>query len=315
MLTEIKVKEGNTYYKEIDGVLYTADEKTLVAYPAGKVLEGENGVFTVPASTEKLANYAFCGTQNVSTVVLPESLKVIGNCAFKGCSKLVSVDSSASKDEVTVGINAFDGCKSLKSYRVNDNSSPMILKGSILFSDDGKKLISYAAELESGTYTLPAGVNEIEAGAFSLNKFISTFAVAAENTLFKSEGGVLYNADMTTLIAYPVAKTGDAFVCPATVTAVSAYAFCGNASLKTVTLPASVEALAPHVLEDCASLEALTLLGNELDIHMNALKGCAKLKTINFAGNEAAWKNASDNASSGNDVILTATLNYNYKAN
>ena len=35
-MTEIIVDEDNKFYKSIDGVLYTYDGKTLVAYPTGK---------------------------------------------------------------------------------------------------------------------------------------------------------------------------------------------------------------------------------------------------------------------------------------
>ena len=43
-MTEVVVGEGNTYFKTVDGVLYSADGKKLILYPGGK--QGET--FTSP---------------------------------------------------------------------------------------------------------------------------------------------------------------------------------------------------------------------------------------------------------------------------
>ena len=51
-LESIDVDENSAYFKAVDGVLYTADGKELIAYPPAK----KDASFTIPDGTERLAN-------------------------------------------------------------------------------------------------------------------------------------------------------------------------------------------------------------------------------------------------------------------
>ena len=67
-LTEIKVESGNKIYADIDGVVYTKDGKTAVAYPAGNPAEN----YTVLDGTQKIGVAAFYGSfPNVGKIVMP----------------------------------------------------------------------------------------------------------------------------------------------------------------------------------------------------------------------------------------------------
>lgn len=63
-LVYITVSTGNSAYKDISGVLYTADGKTLVHYPAGS---GSSSV-SIPASVNKIEDMAFYGCKSLKTV-------------------------------------------------------------------------------------------------------------------------------------------------------------------------------------------------------------------------------------------------------
>jgi hypothetical protein len=69
----ISINEYNATYKVVDGVLFTADGKTLIRYPQGKT--GEN--YTVPSGVEELYISAFAECQNLTTVNLEEGLEII----------------------------------------------------------------------------------------------------------------------------------------------------------------------------------------------------------------------------------------------
>ena len=56
-LSVITVDEGNPNYKAVDGVLFSKDDKTLIAYPKGK----EGTTYTIPASVTEIGRYAFSG--------------------------------------------------------------------------------------------------------------------------------------------------------------------------------------------------------------------------------------------------------------
>ena len=66
-----------------------------------------NGV-TCPVTA--IADNAFNGDTNLTEIVIPPSVKIIGTNAFEGCTKLKSIRFSGSGLE-TVGTNAFRGSK------------------------------------------------------------------------------------------------------------------------------------------------------------------------------------------------------------
>lgn len=83
-LTEIEIPDGGAY-RSIGGIVYTADEKTLVAYPRGRT-----GSFTVPAHVEAIGGRAFYGS-GISSLVLSDSVRTIGEYAFAKTENLTEV--------------------------------------------------------------------------------------------------------------------------------------------------------------------------------------------------------------------------------
>ncbi len=81
-----EVSEGNPLYKAVDGVLYSADGKTLIAYPNAR----KDSHFDVPAGVEHIGAFAF-DNENLKTISLPIGLKTIGNYAFADCTRLQDI--------------------------------------------------------------------------------------------------------------------------------------------------------------------------------------------------------------------------------
>lgn len=99
-LKEIDIEEGGAYKTE-DGALYTADGKTLAAYPCGRT-----GSFTVPEGVEAIEKFAFSNS-SLSEIILPDTLKVINEYSFLDAKKLekITVPSSVR----LIGYSAFSG--------------------------------------------------------------------------------------------------------------------------------------------------------------------------------------------------------------
>ena len=99
-LKSIAVAEGNEYYKSVDGVLFTADGKKLVAFPGAW---GEK--YDVPAGVEIIGDEAFRANKLLTTLNLNEGLKVIDRLAFCNAPGLLYIDLPESLE--VIGAAAF----------------------------------------------------------------------------------------------------------------------------------------------------------------------------------------------------------------
>ena len=85
-----EAEEGNPYFKAVDGVLFSADGQRLIAYPSGSPAEH----YTVPAGTREICDRAFSSDDSgipLKTISLPIGLQRIGEYAFSGCGRLISL--------------------------------------------------------------------------------------------------------------------------------------------------------------------------------------------------------------------------------
>ncbi len=95
-LERFEVAEGNQRYSSRDGVLYSADGKRLVLYPAGRKAES----YAVPEGVTEIAWSAFGGCGGLTGLVLPDSLENLdGSGAFEGCGNLAGLEAPASWKE------------------------------------------------------------------------------------------------------------------------------------------------------------------------------------------------------------------------
>ena len=81
-LTRINVSEDNKKYKDIDGVLVSKDNKTLIKYPSGRV----DNEYKIPASIETVAKNAFSET-SLEKIDLG-NVSVLEDYAFSDSSNL-----------------------------------------------------------------------------------------------------------------------------------------------------------------------------------------------------------------------------------
>lgn len=77
-LRSILVDNENPFYTSVDGVLYTKDLKTLIAYPEGQT----DDTLTILDGCEHIGRYAVYKNLNVRVLDFPNSLKSIGVYAF-----------------------------------------------------------------------------------------------------------------------------------------------------------------------------------------------------------------------------------------
>lgn len=77
-LCEITVDEGNNFYIAKDGVLYNYDMTEILFCPNGKM-----GKIIIPKSVKRIGDYCFANCQNLDMIIIPTSVVEIGDYAFQ----------------------------------------------------------------------------------------------------------------------------------------------------------------------------------------------------------------------------------------
>ena len=106
-----EVAPENPVYTAVDGCLFSKDLKTLAAYANGR----RDLHYDVPKGTETIGENAFGDDLMaipLQTISLPIGLKRIGQNAFSGCGRLISLAVPPTVTEI--GENAFSYCVSLE---------------------------------------------------------------------------------------------------------------------------------------------------------------------------------------------------------
>jgi len=252
-LTSITVANGNTAYKSVDGVLYSADGKTLLYCPATKA-----GAFSIPSGTQAIAPGAFIGCDALTEVTLPNTIVLVGECAFygldeklakvtfaekafndtiveryafRGCAALEEIVFGSGSRVTTLGEGAFYGCKALESLTIPTTMTAIgadafrdcIALETLTFAPNGK-MLAFGEDVFYGCTSLtvvelPANVTEIP-GIFNGCTSLEAVNVAENSEYLTSVEGVVYKKDMTEILFFPQGKTGE-FVLPETVTTIA----------------------------------------------------------------------------------------------
>ena len=92
----INVSAGGEKYRSEDGVLYSADFSTLVAYPGGRI----DSIYTVNKQTKELAAWSMSQNVGVREVILPQGLQTIGYYAM-GASLYTKIVIPSSVTEIS----------------------------------------------------------------------------------------------------------------------------------------------------------------------------------------------------------------------
>ena len=189
-IERIRVESGNSVFSSRDGVLFSADGKTLIKYPAGK---DDITIYEVPSSVETIASRAFQGAQieginfsNVThlgyaalayssltgTVIIPRTITVVDSYQFYSCTNLVEVVFEGSVELINSigearGAGLFSDCPLLE--RVDFGPTTFDVLPTRMF--DG------CVSLEE--VTIP-GVTSIEAHAFRNCESLTSLTILGE---------------------------------------------------------------------------------------------------------------------------------------
>jgi len=204
---------------------------------------------------------------NVSSVVIPQGVTVIGDGAFAECPYLESVTLPASLK--TIGGRAFYYCSSLRSVPLPAGLQTI-----------GEEAFGDCARLDN--IAVPASVKSIGKGAFSYCPSLENFSVSADNKNYCAVDGVLFNKAKTTLLQF-IAPGKSSYTIPTTVKTLAAEAFAGSGGLKKVTLSSGMTSVAREAFAFCTALESVTMPNSIKSIGESAFWSCERLKSVSLS--------------------------------
>lgn len=243
----IEVDAGNTAFTSDGKGLYDKATGNLLAYAIGN----EAAEYTVTGGTE-IPAYAFYSSEYLKTVVLPASIRKIGDFAF-AYSSVASINLGESISEL--GEQAFRSSK-LTAITLPANLAAVSIGA-----------FAYCADLESVTFADNSKIKTLEEGAFASCEALASIDFGEGGCLEVIGKEALANTGLTSLVVPATVKEIGAFgidnnanlgsivFAEGTVLeTIGDDAFAYNDKLATFTMPASVKNWGEYTFQFCLSL-------------------------------------------------------------
>ena len=184
--------------------------------------EIKDGVAIIPAGTSEIPDRVFYDCSSLTSVVIPESVKIIGSFAFEACSSLASI--TIPNSVTSIGKYAFAGCSSLTSITIPNSVTSI-----------GKRALSGCSSLESIVVDSGNTVYDSRDNAHAIIETASnTLVVGCQNTTIPNtvtriEDYAFLNCPGLTSITIPPS-----------VTSIGVSAFEGCKSLNSITFQGTI---------------------------------------------------------------------------
>ena len=187
-LESINVVNSNNWFCSYDGVLFNKDKTILVTCPIAK-----SSPYTVPNGVNTIETGAFeeC---NISEVIIPDSVKHIGESAFLGCMNLSKV--RLSNNLTVIEPYTFQVCPKLLQIELPDSIESIEHEA---FTGCGLQYVRFSANLKSigssafemcdnlAVLNLPLSLEKIDSSAFVLCSHIKAITIPDHITVVERE--------------------------------------------------------------------------------------------------------------------------------
>jgi hypothetical protein len=188
---------------------------------------------------------AALGGNKLTSIVIPQTVKVIGDYSFKRCIDLASVEFSDSPSVFYIGTDAFD-------------------------------------QTSLSEFCVPATVTFLGSGMIG-NSEVDYIDVDPANEYYVSVDGVVYTKDMKTLTHYPPKKVSSLYEIPDTVTEIGAGAFSSCLYISGVSIPDSVTIINKEAFSKCESMTDVVMSTAVTEIGEHAFYNCLMMNDIDLS--------------------------------
>ncbi|MBR7124204.1 MAG: leucine-rich repeat protein, partial [Candidatus Methanomethylophilaceae archaeon] len=245
--------------------------------------------FESGSSLTEIPEMAFYGT-SIESIILPDSVSHIGHSAFRDITSLRFIDLGDSerltiesnvfyhcgltslfigKNVDYIGEYAFVGLNSLQHFTVDSENPKYKSVDGILFTKDGKKLISCPSG-KLGSYVIPVNVETIGFGAFE-DTTLSSIDFAPGINITSIGYRAFFNADNLETIFIPSSVVSIDYY---------AFAYCDNLVEVLFGEDSLLTGVYEGVFYGCSSLSSIVLPESVREISDFAFYGCSSLISI-----------------------------------
>lgn len=299
-MSEISIPDSVTNIDE--GAFGKNDNLTSVVIPQNvkiiskSIFESCKGLtnVTLPDGVETIGAFAFSFCERLENITIPSGVERIEECAFNYCKKLTKIEIPGSVKYI--GNQAFSACYALTSLVIGNGMEQI-----------GEEAFELCIALTD--IVIPASVTAIGDGALRNCKKLENISVAAGNTNYAAVNGVLFNKEMTELLAYPAGSSKTAYTIPETVNRIGNGAFYNSKNLLEIVLPNGLKEIGSQAFSGCNYWESLSLPNSVITIKESAFDACESFTSITLPNSVTALgKAAFAGCSNVEEVQLSDSL-------
>lgn len=291
---ERSVFEGCTALSVItasdDNDKYTAAGNCLIETASKALVMGcKTSVIPTDGNVTSIGNGAFAGCNDFTSITIPDSVTDIGESAFADCGALQTIDMG--NGVKNIGSSAFYRCSAIENIVIP-----------VSVTSIGNRAFYFCGALK--TVSIPESVTSIGDMAFSACASLESFAVDSKNSVYASNGNVIWEKETGKLI---FARKNAEIPNDGSIKSIGSYAFLNFTTMQTVVIPDGITEIGVSAFQNCFAVTEIALPASIKSIGSNAFANCSALSDITFGGTKEQWeaveKDAGWNGGSGDFTV------------
>ena len=248
--------------------------------------DAENGLVLT-----RIGNYAFSGMEKLNCsscgsadkavanlIVLPDTIKSIGECAFSGCSDIITVTVPDSVDIMEGKI--FKDCKALKELTLPYAANLLkVANGEKTFSNTSVADLFMESKSDWQNQYMSFSDYAIEKITITGGECIPEYAFSGMTTVKEID---LSGTKASSLDSYAFnnCTSLESLKLPSTIKTIGSYAFSNCTKMKAFNLNEGIEKIEEGAFYNCTGIHSLTIPETVTSMGKKMLNGCFLLETL-----------------------------------